>query len=224
MFCDEHVISQVEPGLPSQNTITDSIFRLKRVVNSDHTTNLVESREIERVNDKPATSKDMDGPSLLSGAFEGGIAVVSLNQTACMDYKLQRVNRKRPTEPYIIDFATVLTPQNSAVCLLKEKSTGRVFIDPASMQIKRLELTTPRHAIPLEDSSHVMGKRILVVDYTPVRLGGETFWMPSAITHRAISGEGTFHPIIWSFRASYRNYHKLEVTSRILSGAVESVP
>jgi hypothetical protein len=30
-FCDEHVISQVESGLRNQDTITDSVFRLKRI-------------------------------------------------------------------------------------------------------------------------------------------------------------------------------------------------
>jgi hypothetical protein len=219
LFCDEHVLSQVEPGLRNQDTITDSVFRLKRTPNPDHTTTLVESREIKNVNGKPATSQDMDGPTLLSGAFEGGLAVVSLNQTACMNYALQRINRKRPTEPYIVRFATVLTSQNTAKCLLQENSKGRVFIDPASMQITHLELTTPRHAINSGNSygSPGVGKRELTVDYAPVVLG-ETFWMPSTITMSITSGSGTFHSIVWSFLATYRNYHKLEVKSRILPG------
>jgi hypothetical protein len=221
LFCDEHVISQVNSGLPNQDTVTDSVFRLKRTANPDHTTTLVESREIKNVNGKPATSQNIDGPAMLSGAFEGGLAVVSLKQTACTNYTLQRINKKRPTEPYIVRFATVLTPQNSADCLLQENSKGHVLIDPASMQITRLELDTPRHTIIPGDSytSPVVGKRILTVDYAPVLLGGATFWMPSKITMNATSGSGTFHPIVWSFRATYRNYHKLEVTSRILPGS-----
>ena len=72
----------------------------------------------------------MDGPALLSGAFEGGLAIVSLNQTACMSCALQRINRNRPNEPFIVRFATVLTPQDSADCLLQEKSPcgGRVML------------------------------------------------------------------------------------------------
>jgi hypothetical protein len=228
LFCDEHVISKVEPGLRNQNTVTDSVFRLKRTPNPDHTTTLVESREIKNVDGKPAASQDqdMDGPTLLSGAFEGGLAVVSLSQTACMNYDLQRVNRNRPAEPYIVRFATVLTPQNSADCLLQENSKGRVFIDPASMQITHLELTTPHHAIIPGNAyrSPVVGERVLTVDYAPVLLGGETFWMPSTITSRATSGSGTFHMIVWSFRATYRNYHKLEVTSRILPAGETPAP
>jgi hypothetical protein len=226
-FCDEHVLSsEVEPGERDQNTITDSVFRLKRNPKPDHTTSFVESREIKNVNGKPATSQDMDGPALLSGAFEGGLAVVSLEQTACMNYALQRINRDRPTEPYIVRFATVLTPRNTADCLLQENSKGRVFIDPATMQITHLELTTPRHTIIPGDlyTSPIVGTRVVSVDYAPVLLGGESFWMPSTITSRNTSGSGTFDMIVWSYRATYRNYHKLEVRSRILDGSEVPLP
>jgi hypothetical protein len=219
LFCDEHVISsQVAPGTRDQNTVTDSVFRLKRTPKPDHTTTLVESREIKSVDGKPATSQHMDGPTLLNGAFEGGLAVVSLNQTSCMNYDLQRIDRNRPTGPYTVRFATVLTRHNTADCLLQENSKGSVLIDPVSMQITHLEINTPRHTIIPDGSytSRVVGKRTLTVDYAPVVLDGETFSMPSAITQSAISGDGTFHKIVWSFEATYRNYHKLEVTSRIL--------
>ena len=221
-FCDEHVISsEVMSGARDQITVTDSVFRLKRNPRPDHTTTLVESREIKNVDGKPATSQQMDGPTLLSGAFEGGLAVVSLNQTSCINYTLERIDRNRPAEPYIVRFATVLTPQNTASCLLQENSKGHIFIDPASMQITRLELTTPHHTIIRGDAftSRVVGERVLAVDYAPVVLGGESFWMPSVITSRDTSGSGTFHAVVWSYRATYRNYHKLEVTSRILPGS-----
>jgi hypothetical protein len=87
------------------------------------------------------------------------------------------------------------------------------------MQITHLELTTPRHVIIPGNSyeSPVIGNRVLTIDYAPVLLTGKTFWMPSTITMRATSGEATFAPTFWSFRATYSNYHKLEVTSHILS-------
>jgi len=227
LFCDEHVVSsQVEPGMRDLNTTTDSVFRLKRAPGPDHTVSLAESREIQYVDGKPATSQPAHEPIILSGAFEGGLAVVSRNQTACMSYSLQRVNRERPSEPYIVRFATALTAQNSAGCLLQENSRGRVFIDPASLQITRLELTTPRHVIipGTPFISPIKGKRDLSIDYAPVVLGGETFWMPSAITMRNVSGSGTFHMMVWSYKATYRNYHLLEVTSRILPGSKAPAP
>lgn len=220
LFCQEHAVSQVWPGAANENTVTDSVFRLRRSSAPNHTTALEESREIQKVNGKPATSQNIDGPTLLSGVFEGGLAVVSLSQQACMRYELEPV-KKRPGAPFVIRFATALTPQNSGNCLLQESSKGRAFIDPPSMEITHLELTTPHHVIAPADawSPPVMGKRVLTVDYAPVALGGGTFWLPATITMQAIQGENTFHKTIWSFQAAYSNYHKLEVTTRILPGS-----
>jgi hypothetical protein len=94
------------------------------------------------------------------------------------------------------------------------------------MQITHLEITTPRHTITPGNlyRSPFVGKRDLTVDYAPVLLGGETLWMPSTITMRVTSGSGTFHTVVWSFRATYRNYHKLEVKSRILPGLEKPRP
>jgi hypothetical protein len=143
-----------------------------------------------------------------------------------MSYSLQRINKNRPTEPYIVRFATVLTPHSSANCLLQENSKGRAFIDPASLQITHLELTTPHHVIVPGGSfsSPLTGRRDISIDYAQVLLGGEIFWMPSAITMRNVSGAGTFHMTIWSYKATYRNYHKMEVTSRILPDGETNVP
>lgn len=220
LFCDEHVVSsRIEPRARDKNTITDSIFRLKRTLQADNTSTLAESREIKSVDGKPVASQAMDGPALVTGIFEGGLAVVSIGQTACMNYSLQRVNRKRPQDPYVVRFATVLTPQNRAECFLQENSKGRVFVDPASMQVVRLEIMTPHHVI-VDGSPYAtgdVGRRELTVNYAPVLLGGESFWMPSAITMRTTSALG-FDTTVWTFRASYRNYHRLEVNSRILDG------
>ena len=199
-------------------SVIDSVFRLKRTENADRTSSLAESREIKKVDGKPPTLQSMKAPSLLSGAFEGGFAVVSLEQRACMKYTLERVHANRPNEPYVVSFATTLTPQNYAGCLLQEKSKGRVVIDPASMEITRLEMTTPRHVIVPRNpyAPAVIGKRVVTVDYAPVVLDGDTFWMPSAITSHDVSTSEGFHATVWSFEAAYRNYHRLEVKSRIL--------
>ena len=216
-LCDEHVASERQSGVGTRDSVTESVFRLKRTANADHTTTLVESRDIKTVDGKPAVSDDVDGPTLLDGAFEGGLAVVSLTQSVCTNYALQKINQNRPAEPYVIRFTTVVTPQNATQCLLEEDSKGRVVIDPVSMQITHLELTTPHHVIVPGDADEprVVGKRVITVDYAPVVFGGQTFWMPSMIALQATGGAGTFHETVWSYRASYRNFHKLEVTAHI---------
>ena len=54
------------------------------------------------------------------------------------------------------------------------------------------------------------------VDYAPVVLDGDTFWMPLTIMSHADSTSEGFHATTWTFEATYRNYHRLEVKSRIL--------
>lgn len=222
LYCDEHIVaSQVQPDVGDQNTVIDSVFRLKRALGPDHRDRLVESREIQTVDGERPASQNMDLPALISGAFEGGLDVVSRDQSVCMSYELQRLHRDQAMGPYVIRFSTLLTPRNSARCLLKENGKGRAFIDPASLQVAHLEIVTPRHVIIQGSSfrSAIIGKRTLAIDYAPVLLGGETFWMPSTIDMRDVSGAGTFHMTAWSYRATYRNYHLLEVTSRILPGS-----
>jgi hypothetical protein len=217
LFCDEHVVSsRTVPHERDDRSATDSVFRLKRTPQADGTTALVESREIKRVNGKAPTSEAVPVPTLLTGIFEGGLAVVSVGQTSCMNYKLER--RKRPGE-IVVSFATLLTPSNTADCFLQEKSKGRVVVDAASMQVKRLEIDTPKHVIDEGDeySEAEVRRRQLTVDYAPVLLGSETFWMPSAIGMRTSSGS-SFDVTVWSFQATYRNYHRLEVKSRVLDG------
>ncbi|MGA7156252.1 MAG: hypothetical protein WBY53_05375 [Acidobacteriaceae bacterium] len=218
-FCEEHVVSShSEPGERDWNRVTDSIFRLKRTTGPDDANALVESREIQRVDGRAAASQTMGGPTMLSGAFEGGLAVVSQNQMGCMKYALQKAKKGR--WDLVVRFATELTPQNAEGCLLQEKSSGEVEIDPASMQIRRLEITTPRHVMEdgSEYASAVVGRREITVEYAPVMLGGESFWMPSEITMRVVEDGGTFHPLVWWYRATYRKYHKTEVTSHVVYG------
>jgi hypothetical protein len=223
-FCDEHVVSRMVPDLHDQATVTDSVFRLKRVLNADRTTTLEESREVKTVNGRPATTQEIGGPSIVHGAFEGGLAVVSLSQQACMNYTLERMKRNDAQGTIIVRFASVLTPENKGGCLLQENGRGQVYIDRATMQITRMELTTPHHTIiPGDEMGYgaIAGEWVLSVDYAPVVLDGKSFWMPETITSRTTSGRGSFHPIAWTFKASYGNFHKLEVTSRIVpfSGA-----
>ncbi len=218
LFCDERVLSQIRPGPRNRNLVTDSVFRLKRTLNSDQTTSLEESRDIRNIGGETGTSQDLAGPTLLSGVFAGGLAVVSLSQTVCMHYALEKVDTKRLAKPYLVRFATDLTAQNSARCLLQEDSVGRASIDPQTMQVMHLELTTPHHIIRPGDSdtAPVVGNRVLTVDYAPVLLGGETFWLPASIMMRVTYGAGSFHETEWLFHARYSNYHKLQVTSRMV--------
>jgi hypothetical protein len=215
-FCEEWVVSsRTEPGERDKNTTTDAVFRLKRTVQGEQTA-LVESREVKSVDGRAATAAPDDEPAVLSGLFEGGLAVASVSQASCMNYKLER---SKPGEPIVVRFKTFLTPESTDECFLDEKSTGRVVIDPVTMQVKRLEITTPRHTVVDAESFRPAenGRRELTVDYGTVVFDGASYWMPATITMRITIGSA-FDQSVWSYRASYRDFHELEVTSRIHEG------
>jgi hypothetical protein len=205
-FCDEHVVSGMQQnGMPLFVTLTDSIFRLKRS-DHDNQTRLAESREIKTVDHKP--SKDaqiLKGPAIFSGAFSNATAIVTFDEKACYTYHL---TTSLSDHRYVIEYATKAAKDRDKHCLMQESSTGRAFIDPLTMQIERIECRTPNHPLP--------GTRALwtwSIDYGKVLLNGKTFWLPKKITAE-VAGYST--PVEWSFDATYRNYHELTVTSRIV--------
>lgn len=218
-FCREQVISQLVYGQHhrhEQHTITESIFRLKREDGADRQTTLTESREIVTVNGSPTNQKDLHGPAILSGVFSKGLNAVSLDQESCMRYTLQPPSSKTPEGPYIVQFATI--PDHQTNCVLQEEATGRVFVDRASMQVVRMELTAPHHEI----APGYFGLWTIAIDYLPVQLGENTFWLPKTIISTLQPKDESSTQ--WSFNAGYKDYHKLDVTFRILPFESPTIP
>ena len=211
-FCDEHVASLLTYDKNHQSTTTDSVFRLERILKPDRTAKLVESREIKAVNGTPAAGDSIGGPVILSGVFSGGLYVVSLSQKACMRYALEPMKPEHPGDPYVVEFATLPSDQLPSGCVMRENSTGRVFIDPATMQVKRMELTAPHHNISVAEPPGVWS---IWVDYAPVVFAGKTFWIPTIIRSKAVP-DRPHNSTVYTFDARYSNCHKLEVTSRVL--------
>jgi hypothetical protein len=207
-FCNEHVVSSLSYAKKLQSTVTDSVFRVVRTSSGI----LTESHEIQAVNGTPAKGEHVGGPTSLSGVFTGGLDAVSLRQRACMSYTLQPIDPGHPNEPYVIRFTTLPNTQRRSDCVLKEEGAGRVFVDPATMQVTRMELRAPHHAI----NSGEAGVWYISINYAPILLVGQTFWMPTALTSTATPSD-VYTPTVYSFSARYTDYHKLEVTSHIVS-------
>jgi hypothetical protein len=203
-FCSEHVVSSLSYANKHQSTVTDSVFRVVRISSGTFT----ESHDIQAVNGTPAKGEHVGGPTSVGGVFTGSLDTVSLSQSACMSYTLQPIDPGHPNQSYVIQFSTRPNTQRLPQCILKEEGAGRVFVDPATMQVIRMELRAPHHMI----NSAEAGVWQISIDYAPVSLVGKTFWMPSTVTSTAIPGEAT----VYSFSARYSDYHKLEVTSRIV--------
>lgn len=207
-FCSEHVISSLVYGKKRQSTITDSIFRVERSPSGT----LTESREIKAVNGSSAEGRQLGGPVVLGGVFSGGLDAVSIRQNPCMSYTLQPVAAGRQNVPYVIQFATLPDARNNSECVLKEEGSGRVLIDPATMQVTRMELSAPNHRI----NPGEVGTWYISIDYAPAVLAGKTFWMPTTIRSTETPAATDYTPAVYSFSATYTDYHKLEVTSHIV--------
>jgi hypothetical protein len=237
IFADEHVVSSViSPYGTSKNdvsnsgmvsttdTTVDSIFRLKRVSTDGKTADLIESRDIKAVNHQTAAkNQSLVGPAILTGAFSRAPNVLAPEFKDCYDYRLLP---KRHNPEVAVQFLhadvlvleyTLKSPLPAGVeCPVREQTTGRAFIDPASMQIVRLEQQRPRH----DEGSGIAVAWSWSIDYTRVMMDGNHFWLPKTISSKASSLDGGRFK--WSFLATYSNYHLMTVTSTILPAAANS--
>jgi hypothetical protein len=224
-FCDEHVVSTIIPDPRNESRVTDATFRLKRVPEPGvkGATILEESHEVKMVNGRPATGDSVGGPAYLRGAFSNGLALVSASQQACMRTTLRPIRKNNASDPITIQFASVPASRRPHDCRIEEDVSGRVLIDPETMQVRHLEFTVPRHYIGTTtyttfnglglDEATIVGRWDVTVEYAPVVLEGQSFWLPTKITDKMSSSLVRSR---WSYDATYSNYHKMEVTSRIV--------
>ena len=225
-MADEHIDSIRQEyssrGASSTNyeSIIDSVFRLKRQIDpADGSSFLNESRDVKVIDGRPANGRAIDAPAMLVGAFSGGLAFVSRDEQICSRYTLEPIKRGKPI---VVRFVSVSAAPRPKECILREDGSGSVTVDPVSMQITRIEVRVPRHLITPQFSDGHSGPSTLThwdveVDYRPVDLDARPFWLPATIRSTRRTPRRPNGPS----RHTYRNYHKLEVRSRILPSGEE---
>jgi VWFA-related protein len=230
VFADEHVVSSMttaRQGIHDNETdsaidsITDSIFQLKRFSADGKTADLVESREVKYVNNQAATKdQSLTGPAILVGAFTRAPNFFSPELKNCYDYHLLPNMRRKPGDSLLFLHGDVLVLEYAlksplpagAQCPESEQITGRAFIDPSSMQIVRIEQQRPHH----DEGSGRPVNWSWSIDYARVTMDGKHFWLPKTISSKSSSLDRRYK---WSFLATYSNYHLMTVTSTILPAA-----
>lgn len=225
-YCREHLESKfvktyfVHVGGHKRSWVeavdADSTFRVKREPNPDGTSILRGSRRIldERVNGRPVSSHHVEIPSILVGAFTGGLSLISSSQQSCLAYSVRK-RHQGFRELYQVDFATVPQEQRTINCILQESATGYATVDPQSMQITHVEIFVPYHQVIAQrpDGSYLpaaYGPWHVEITYAPITLD-KVYWTPSEINAKTVTSDST-----WTVRANYSRYHKLVVTSRIV--------
>jgi hypothetical protein len=217
-FADEHVVSEIkQEGSRGVKTTTDSVFRLVRSRDIGEAHTFTESREIKLVNKKPAKGENLRGPAIFVGAFSSGVTIVSLEMSRCFDYTLQPMGQLDKVPALIVDYAFKPDMLTDDGCPGPEKESGRAFIDPANFRLLRVEATIPRH----KDNNGLTVLWRWSIDYAPVTFDNKQFWMPKIITSRADAFDGS---AVWNFTATYTNYHKLSVSSHIITDTNANPP
>ncbi|ODU53966.1 MAG: hypothetical protein ABT04_03695 [Granulicella sp. SCN 62-9] len=149
----------------------------------------VESRQIKTVDKKPPKVQALQGPAILTGAFSNALTAVSLEFKNCYDYTLTSGRKLHRRPVLIVDYALKEeAAKHDKNCPGPELNHGRAYINAQTMQVVRLEQTTPH----CEIAAGIYGDWTWTIDYDT--------------------------DAEWYFTATYRDYHELTVTSRILPG------
>jgi hypothetical protein len=238
-FCSEHVISEMEPGNSMRGymrTVTDSVFRLRRTI-VKHVVNFDESRSVKAIDGRMISKEEQNlhGPSILSGVFSSGLETVSTPSKACFRYKLKTHRSHGDLDRIEVDFNDLPRHERAADCPQYEQVNGSVTVDPASMQVIRVE----RHVPKYELFPGVIGPWTWTAEYGQVLLGEKLFWMPVKIRSKAtqdpdatVSSSGVGRrggPVTivgngrttWTFVATYTDFHRTQVSARIVGSTVQ---
>jgi hypothetical protein len=217
-FCDEHVESSLsQRGAARKETMPESIFRMRRSKNPAGQNVFLESREIRTIDKKAAQGEEIHGPAVFSGAFTNAVSIVSLELSHCYSYHLEPHEHLGKTPAIVVAFTSLDSALTDKTCISPEHESGRAWIDPTDFHLMRVEDRIPNH----EAVNGILTQWTWEIEYAPVAFDAKTFWMPKTISTRAVANDDRAE---WGFKARYGNYHKMTVTSHILTDSGESPP
>jgi len=161
-------------------------------------------------------------PAIFSGAFSSAPGVVSLEMSHCFEYSIEppsQLNKQTGilASAVVVSFSFRPDMLKDDGCPGPEKQSGRAWIDPVNFHLLRIEMVIPNHVD--NNGTHTLWS--WSTDFAPVDFDSRQFWMPKTITSHAEANDGS---AIWSFTATYSNYHKLTVKSRIVTDVEGNPP
>jgi hypothetical protein len=214
-FADEVVYSDLNGlRINGMRTVTQSVFRLRRGNNNVFPPELFETRVVRSSSGDSASGNTLTGPSILIGAFSNGLSTVTLAQKRCFDFRLASHRDFHHIPVFQIDYRLKPEMVATGICGPWQGIHGYAIVDAASFEILSLQMQVPHYLIV----TGVHGTWRWWVDYAPVILDGRQFYIPKKIQSQAESDDGR---MTWGFVASYRNYHKTGVSSRIITNLDE---
>jgi hypothetical protein len=209
---DESVLSQRFDGekLKDEMKVESSFEMVRGGSGSD----LRETRIKNLVNGRAPKNQNVTPPF----SFNGGFAdVIDFTENKCADYHFAEA----PSigNPIVVLVSGKLPSGNRLSTCSSQIYDLKAFIDPQTFQVLRLEETVQDTKMVIEGhlpSVHMPSSNNVTsfsVDYTPVELGGKTFWLTKTVTADL---KDKNKPIRLHYQAHYTNYHRFTSTVKIL--------
>jgi hypothetical protein len=181
-ICDEKITSrELMGGTTIRETNIDSIFRgmQNKYRDSDGKYQpYTEWRDIQAIDGRPAPKgQQLTGPFLFGGGFSSILVeIFSPENSRYFNYKVIGAGKVDEKAAVIVKFET---KKDQQALLHRElfgtqyvmKGSGKAWIDLSSMNVLRLEIQYLDPPMP-------EGVLSLAVDYAPVVIKDQTFWMP----------------------------------------------
>ena len=217
-ICDEKITSkELMGGTTIHETDIDSTFRGTQ--NKDKNPDkkyqaFTEWRDIQTIDGRPAPKdQQLTGPFLFGGGFSSILVeIFSAENSRYFNYKVMGIEKVDGQAAVVLKFET---KKDQQALLHRElfgtqyvmKGSGKAWIDLASMNVLRLEIQYLDPPMP-------EGVLSLAVDYAPVVIKEETFWMPRTVTAEQTVPNPKM-PVGGQYVAEYSNYQEFKVSVRI---------
>jgi len=213
-ICDERITSrELMAGTVIHETVIDSTFRGTQ--NKDGKDKpFTEWREIHTIDGRPAPKgQQLTGPFFFGGGFSSILdAIFSVKNAQYFSYKVIGTEKVDEDAAVVIKFETkkgqkALLHQEMFGSQITLKGSGKAWIDPASMNVVRLELQYLDPPVP-------EGVLVVRVDYAEAVINEKKFWMPKTLTAEQTVPNPKM-PVGGQYIAEYSNYQQFKVSTKI---------
>lgn len=207
--CNERIVSsKVENGRTTKETVIESVFTGSQKKDQQGHLAHTENREVTTIDGKKASKSNRPkGPFIVGGGFSSLLsAAFGAKAEPYRNYRLAGTETVEGRELLVVAFSTK-EGQHEMMALFEKKpfapqDTGKVWVDPESMKILRLEMRVLNPPRPIS-------QWVVIADYGNVTIDGKPYWMPKTVKSEVSRDKGKGQA---RFVAEYSNYRKFDVS------------
>ena len=208
LSCDESITSRVvENGKVKKEVRIEAVLR--EIRDNSEPDSFTDQYEFKLVNGQPPKSH-FKVPYFVSGAFSNSMGLVApRDQDVCFDYQLAEENGGATLR---LELAAKPQTSDPACNEILEGYRKSVMVDTATGVIRHI--TRSMSAAAARSHREVLSASI---DYGPVTLGEQTFWLPVRVEAHHWDGHG-------QMTATYSDFHRYTGELKVLPGQVQAEP